>query len=287
MTAPTLKISELPEAGALTGAELAVVVQGGITKRTTTAKLIPLPADNIQFNTVITPVTAVGKLQWDPTWGGPQIGMAGGNVNLQIGQETLIYVYNGTGATITERQMVYVDGSQGQRLKVNLAIATSDATSAAILGMATEDIAVGQSGFVTTQGMVNNISTNGFADGDVLWLSPTTPGGVTNVKPTAPNHLVMCGYVVKGGSTGGGSIYIHTQNGYELGELHDVRETNVAAKQILKRNDANTYWENSSVLPLPNTTAPATPTGGGVMYVEAGALKYKGSSGTVTIIAPA
>ena len=36
-----------------------------------------------------------------------------------------------------------------------------------------------------------------------------------------------------------------------------------------------------------NSTAPATPTGGGVFYVEAGALKYKGSSGTVTTIANA
>jgi hypothetical protein len=35
------------------------------------------------------------------------------------------------------------------------------------------------------------------------------------------------------------------------------------------------------------TTVPATPTGAGALYVEAGALKYKGSSGTVTTIAPA
>ena len=36
------------------------------------------------------------------------------------------------------------------------------------------------------------------------------------------------------------------------------------------------------------TTAPTTnPTGGGVLYVEAGALKYRGSSGTVTTIAAA
>lgn len=38
---------------------------------------------------------------------------------------------------------------------------------------------------------------------------------------------------------------------------------------------------------LTNTTPPATPSGGGVLYVEAGALKYKGSSGTVTTIGPA
>lgn len=36
------------------------------------------------------------------------------------------------------------------------------------------------------------------------------------------------------------------------------------------------------------TTAPTTnPTGGGILYVEAGALKYRGSSGTVTTIGPA
>jgi hypothetical protein len=36
------------------------------------------------------------------------------------------------------------------------------------------------------------------------------------------------------------------------------------------------------------TTVPSTnPSGGGVLYVEAGALKYRGSSGTITTIAPA
>jgi hypothetical protein len=36
-----------------------------------------------------------------------------------------------------------------------------------------------------------------------------------------------------------------------------------------------------------SSTAPATPTGGGVLYTEAGALKYKGSSGTVTTLGSA
>jgi len=36
------------------------------------------------------------------------------------------------------------------------------------------------------------------------------------------------------------------------------------------------------------TTAPTTdPTGGGILYVEGGALKYRGPNGTVTTIAPA
>ena len=38
---------------------------------------------------------------------------------------------------------------------------------------------------------------------------------------------------------------------------------------------------NASVAPS------ADPSGGGILYVEGGALKYRGSSGTVTVIAPA
>ena len=39
---------------------------------------------------------------------------------------------------------------------------------------------------------------------------------------------------------------------------------------------------------LTNTTAPTTNlAGGGILYVEAGALKYRGSSGTITTIGPA
>ena len=46
---------------------------------------------------------------------------------------------------------------------------------------------------------------------------------------------------------------------------------------------------NGVVISIKNVTAaPSTnPTGGGILYVEAGALKYRGSSGTVTTIAPA
>lgn len=41
---------------------------------------------------------------------------------------------------------------------------------------------------------------------------------------------------------------------------------------------------NSGGLKLTNTTTPASPTGGGVIYVESGSLKYRGSSGTITVL---
>lgn len=52
---------------------------------------------------------------------------------------------------------------------------------------------------------------------------------------------------------------------------------------------AGSYGSGSGVFFFANaTTVPTTnPTGGGILYVEAGALKYRGSSGTVTTIANA
>jgi hypothetical protein len=44
----------------------------------------------------------------------------------------------------------------------------------------------------------------------------------------------------------------------------------------------------AGLLRLPNVASPpATPTGGGVLYVESGALRYRGSSGTITTLGPA
>lgn len=48
------------------------------------------------------------------------------------------------------------------------------------------------------------------------------------------------------------------------------------------------FGSGVKVFGIANGTAPsANPTGGGVLYVEAGALKYRGSSGTITTIAAA
>ena len=53
--------------------------------------------------------------------------------------------------------------------------------------------------------------------------------------------------------------------------------------------NGGSYGSGAGVVFIANrTTAPTTnPTGGGILYVEAGALKYRGSSGTVTTIANA
>lgn len=66
--------------------------------------------------------------------------------------------------------------------------------------------------------------------------------------------------------------------------------TGTGTKRLLDLSVGGTSMfniDNTGDVFLANTSAPSTPTGGGYLFVESGALKYKGSSGTVTTIAAA
>lgn len=212
------------------------IVNGKFEKSGDTAAYVTL-------DTTITPVPGVAKLQWDPDNGTAQLGLVGGNVNLQLGQEELVYVLNKTGTAFTDMQVVRVVGAQGNRLEVALAQASGESTSATSLAVVTEPIADNAQGFATRGGLVNNVDTSAFAEGAALWLSPTIPGGITATKPTAPNHLVLVGWCVRSHASVG-KIFVHIQNGYELDELHDVLITSVATNDFLVRNGS--VWVNQT-----------------------------------------
>jgi len=94
---------------------------------------------------------------------------------------------------------------------------------------------------------LTNISTTGLADGDTVFLSQTA-GNYTKTPPADPAHLVVLGFVVKGGSGGAGSIYVKVDNGYELEELHNVSDAAktsiVDADAVLLRDSAdNNLWK--------------------------------------------
>jgi hypothetical protein len=201
-----------------------------------------------------TQAAGVGVLRWNDSDGTADLGLKGGNVTLQIGQEEVVRVVNKTGANLLESQYhaVYVSGAQGQRLKVGSAIALADSTSAATIGLVTENINLNQEGFITTNGLVRDINTTGslqgetWNDGDLLFLSGTTAGQITNVKPIAPTHTVIIGYVVYAHANNG-KIFVKVDNGYELDELHNVRIVSAANNQGLFYDSVAKLWENKSI----------------------------------------
>ena len=218
-----------------------------------------LKAGQVEFDTTPIGNTGVGVMRWNDADGTLDLGLKGGNVTLQVGQESVIRVVNKTSTNITllesNYQAVRVTGAQGQRLKVDLALATNDLLSAETIGLVTETIENNQEGFITTSGLIRGIDTTGdlqgedWSDGDILYLSPSVYGRITNIKPVAPNHLVIIGYVVYAHQNNG-SIFVKVDNGYELEELHNVTETNyttpIDADSLLTFDVNNSLWKRLS-----------------------------------------
>jgi len=148
------------------------------------------------------------------------------------------YVRNAESTTITTGTCVYLFGSTGDHATVKRADNDSDATSSKTIGVAGANIAASQNGPIITRGYVDGIDlSTGYDAGDILWLGED--GGFTKTKPTAPEHIVFIGVVVR--ATSNGIIYVATQNGYELDELHDVSIASRTSGDFLKYNG---YWCN-------------------------------------------
>lgn len=97
-------------------------------------------------------------------------------------------------------------------------------------------------------------------------------------------------------STGTDTWRIENRTGEYLTRINDVTAFRINPTRTAFMGNRNfgvnvdaQFGSGAGVVGIANaTTVPtANPTGGGVMYVEAGALKFRGSAGTVTTIAPA
>ena len=204
-------------------------ISGGITSTYLTASYI-----DINTTAGITqPIE--GRLSWNNTDGTLDIGLKGGNIELQVGQEEVVQVVNKTDANLLKSEYKVArirrtdeGGAQGQRLAIKLSQANNDPNSVDTLGLVAENIDNNQEGYIITSGLVRDINTTGtlqgetWNDGDVLYLSPTTAGALTNIKPIAPNHTIIVGFVVYSHNNQG-KIFVKVDNGYEIDELHNVR----------------------------------------------------------------
>ena len=162
---------------------------------------------------------------------------------------------NSTGSTLYKGTIVYIFGSTGNRPNFVKAQANVEATSAGTFGVVRADILNNSDGYVTTIGYLDNLdtrltATNPFtdvtlADGDTVYLHPTIAGYITNVKPSAPNHIVYVGKVTRTSPTNGTIIY-RIQNGYELDEIHDVAISSKANNDLLVYESATNLWKNKT-----------------------------------------
>lgn len=188
------------------------------------------------------------------------------------------YVRNAESTTITTGTCVYLYGSTGDHATVKRADNTSDTTSSKTIGVVGASITASNNGPVITRGYVDGIDlSTGYTAGDVLWLG--TNGAFTKTKPTAPNHLVFIGVVVR--ATNNGIIYVATQNGYELEELHDVSLPSPNSGEFLKYNGS--LWVADAIDLGTDTTGNYMSDISGTSPVSVYHTPAEGSSATVSL----
>ena len=166
-------------------------------------------ADTISFLTTgqTTDALAKGELRWNSTDETLDLKLAG-DVTLQVGQESNIYVHNSESVdTIPNGSVVYVYGSSGDNVAVKLAT-NANITSSKTLGVATQSITAGSHGYITTQGLVRGLDTSAFISGDSLWLG--VGGALTATEPVFPATPVRMAIVVRD-DVEEGSIYVQPQ----------------------------------------------------------------------------
>ena len=205
---PDTKISALTSltgAGAAQDDVLAIVDTSVATTKKITREEFFKSIDYISFDTTnVVGNPTEGQLTWDTTDKTLSLGLNGGNVVMQMGQEIHYRVRNSTGVLIPNGTVCRFAGSLGNSgiLLAAPFLANGTYDSNIVMGVATEDIANGADGLVTYFGKVRSINTGAFEDGDILYASSTVAGGLTSVKPDAPNNIVSIAAVVHAATNG-------------------------------------------------------------------------------------
>ena len=231
---------------------------------------------------------AAGRMWYNGSTGSWNLGMGNGNITQQVGEE--LFVYGKASAAITDSplQIVYHTGTVGSSGVVTFAPTIAGITDEnAIIGVATENIALNGFGRVTAFGVIHGITTNGtafgetWADDDVIWYNPVT-GNPTKVKPSAPNIKFQIGTVISAGSGGSGSFHVALVQGTQFGGTDsNVKLTSPTNGQILTYDTSNTYWKNTSLTAGTGISISAA-TGGVLTVSNSGVTSVTGTSPVIS-----
>jgi hypothetical protein len=184
-----------------------VELQKQIEALTTTPPLLnsnTLNTNYLDFEVDAPHTNQMGRTGWNATDQTLDLGMEYGVVQ-QVGLETYARVANFTGVTIPNGTVVGFTGAiPDSALSVAPYLANGATNTLYVVGVMTHDLPdTGQKGYCTVWGFVRNVDTSAFTLGDILYASPTVAGGLTNVKPTAPNNVVPIAAVLQVSATDG------------------------------------------------------------------------------------
>jgi hypothetical protein len=206
-------------------------------------------ASRIQLDISSPGSDGVGVITWNPVDQTINVGLDT-DVTMQVGQEQYFLSKNQSGSDIPNGTIVQADGAVGNsgRIKIVPAQASTLVPPIYVMGVTTENIVDGSDGFVTEFGLVRGLDTRGGAenweDGDILYVSGTTPGAFTKIPPTAPVPSIVVAMVLK--ASNNGSIFVRPTFGETLDQLHNVTISTPQNGDVLKYNSSTGVWYNAA-----------------------------------------
>lgn len=196
--------------------------------------------DKLHFNPTTTePLVNVGDIRFNSSEDTLEVKLSN-DVTLQIGEENLVRAKNDTGSIVANGTVVYIYGASGANPLFR--IATTDDLNIAerTIGVVTESVGVGEYGFITIQGIVNDINTNGLTEGGLIYLNGT--GLMTSTEPVAPNAKVIIGICLRANNVNG-KIIVAVDVVKRLTKLSDVFVSGLTQNDTIVWNGTTNRWE--------------------------------------------
>lgn len=168
-----------------------------------------------------------------------------------VGAEANFVHYNGknsTGSTIPVGTGVMAVGTDGNSGHILIAPMVADGTVEGkfFLGITDSAIANGEIGKVVHFGVIDQVNTTAFTNGDVLWCDPATAGGFTVTEPGAPNVKIAPAFVLN--SATNGKLAVRVQGNEGLYDLKDINISSLGDGQVLTYDSTLEYWKNDNVV---------------------------------------
>ncbi len=155
-----------------------------------------LPLDAVEFNQNPVLGSRTGVLGLDNTKNILSL-IQNSTITQKIGLDEYIFAINNTGGALLKGQCVYFSGvTGGSVIDIDKFIANGSIRSDLALGILAEDLDDGESGKIQVAGDLLDVDTSSFTEGDILYASPSSAGGLTNDRPTTENFSVPMGMVL-------------------------------------------------------------------------------------------
>lgn len=203
-----------------------------------------LSADYLKISTTSTRIVDVSEVVWNSIDGTFDMGLIGG-VTLQAGQE--MHFFGKASGVISNGDAVMFAGSEGDHILISKASPVAiNANPEYFIGIATQDFADNQFGYVTVFGKVRGLDTTAYTLPAILWFDSTNvlSGKLTTIKPSAPNAKILVAAVVRVHATQG-ILMVRPHTMPMIQDIQDVSITDIANNDLLVWN--TNKFENKSI----------------------------------------